>query len=719
MKISTNCLYFTLCIASMAITDLNAASGSCTHGCKCTGSSIECHYSMPDFIPPLVTNVTVHRASSLKEVFNFSDSSWENVTHLAINPDTSDLVSTHESIILVDNEFEVLKKLEYLQVACSCLKEIQTNAFHGLDKLTVLDLSNNIALNKESLVKALSGNDTLPNLQELHISNTSVVYLSIYASGKDLTNALRTKPIKVLDLSNTKDIWVGLTAELPLLETFNMSNSTVYLFFGFTTQGNNSLKLKSLDVSYVPYSAPLDTYPDWVRFTDLVRRLSTLKLNELYVKHFLRDPNRVYGMTNATHICISLRSTEASRKICYSVNLTTIEKLVISENKITYFEPVLWNGFSNLRHLDISSNDFGDAFKKAGYAAAMIENLRMVDELIMSDNNISVIPINTFERGNCIKFLDLSMNKLQSITFSTEHLDCLRKIDISQNRITVLDSTSSSRLTYLRNLHSYRNSSSEGAVIMLKGNPYVCSCETVYFLYYLVTFNETYTCGYLSEDKHIEKSFIQTVEYKCKESIVIIVFSVLFSVIMVLMAIMICLLLKERKRIKNRNVINKGIEIFQIHKDEMNFPPVFLSFSSDDDQLVMDQINPFLDAGLKKLLETDIRCVATSYNDFRPGFSVANEIIRCIEAANVAVFFVTNSFCEKVWCRNETLVAQQSNKPTVLIFWEEVDGEILPKHINKHINEYTCVKWVDEDGRRVMKPGWDKLCKTIVGLFAD
>ena len=124
MKISTSCLYFTLCIASMALTELHSASGSCIHGCRCTGSSIECHYSMPDFIPPLVTKVTVRRASSLKEIFNFSYSSWENVTHLAINPETSDLVITHESRTLVDNEFVSLKKLEYLQVACSCLKEI-------------------------------------------------------------------------------------------------------------------------------------------------------------------------------------------------------------------------------------------------------------------------------------------------------------------------------------------------------------------------------------------------------------------------------------------------------------------------------------------------------------------------------------------------------------------------------------------------------------------
>ena len=41
----------------------------------------------------------------------------------------------------------------------------------------------------------------------------------------------------------------------------------------------------------------------------------------------------------------------------------------------------------------------------------------------------------------------------------------------------------------------------------------------------------------------------------------------------------------------------------------------------------MREIALKLEEGLKELLKTDSKCVATGYNDFRPGISLANEII--------------------------------------------------------------------------------------------
>lgn len=165
------------------------------------------------------------------------------------------------------------------------------------------------------------------------------------------------------------------------------------------------------------------------------------------------------------------------------------------------------------------------------------------------------------------------------------------------------------------------------------------------------------------------------------------------------------------------NMMRKGIEHFAAN--EQNIQPVFLSFCSEDDETVMQDIFPYLENGLKKILNTDASCVATGYNAFRPGFSLANEIIRCVEASSVVVFFVTNAFLRKMWCKNETLVAHYENKPIVLMLWEKVDEELMPKHLYKHYVEHARVHWVQENGQRIMKPGWDELCEAIVRLFAE
>ena len=66
----------------------------------------------------------------------------------------------------------------------------------------------------------------------------------------------------------------------------------------------------------------------------------------------------------------------------------------------------------------------------------------------------------------------------------------------------------------------------------------------------------------------------------------------------------------------------------------------FSSFCNEDGNIVMEDIVPKLEEGLEKLLNTDSRCVTTGYTDFRPGMSLANEIIRCIEESSVVIFFL-------------------------------------------------------------------------------
>ena len=69
------------------------------------------------------------------------------VTHLSINPGDSihQVYITNETPVKLKRSiFRSLNKLEYLQLACRCLPQIDEGAFHGLDKLKVLDLSNKV-----------------------------------------------------------------------------------------------------------------------------------------------------------------------------------------------------------------------------------------------------------------------------------------------------------------------------------------------------------------------------------------------------------------------------------------------------------------------------------------------------------------------------------------------------------------------------------------------
>ena len=157
---------------------------------------------MPTFIPKSATEVIVHE-TLLDERFNLIDPGWENVTHLSINPALSDINpdSTYWTALYRD-QFITLKNLWYLQITCKCLRWIEEDCFRELDKLNVLDLSNNIFLKPSDIAKGLSGENNLPSLTELYLSNTSNLDVHTFLIAGDFYKGVMNKQLKTLDISN-------------------------------------------------------------------------------------------------------------------------------------------------------------------------------------------------------------------------------------------------------------------------------------------------------------------------------------------------------------------------------------------------------------------------------------------------------------------------------------------------------------------------------------
>ena len=718
--------WFTLWIVCLS---LKGVVTDCPNKCTCYASVLECYKVMPTFIPQSITEVIIYE-NQQENKLNFTSLGWMNVTKLSINPGLSTIhTNLEEPMVIHNNQFSMLKNIESLQIAFAHLREIQKHAFYGLNKLKVLDLSNNQLLSMDSVVHALNGDGILPNLTELYLSSTSIQNPDLTVSSEQFQNAIKDKPIKVFDISNFRSAWflgeIDILTVLPFLEKLNISNSSINIFSLHALYNiNMSTNLKILDVSYSTFFMPFNNYGKYFMMDLYTEYLKPLNLTELHAKKLLNYPTGIKGTANKTHVCLEVVFNNGSKKDCVETNVGHLKKFVISENSLNYIEPRIWKGFESLRYLDIGNNNLGEAFSNNGYARSIFDFLRNLEFFIASRNGISEIPEDTFRSGKSLKILDLSWNSLKSVMFETHYLFSLQKLDISNNNILYLDESGLGRLTHL--LHGTDTNEahdveeqSNGLQINMNGNPFDCSCTTAPFLYWLITLNETNTCIYSSKEKQIDRVFIQEIEYHCKEKIVIAVYSVLSLALVVTLATMTILIIRERRKLTLRNQIKKGIAKFdgQEHKEEN--PPVFLSFCSEDDDVVMNDILPNLDAGLKKILNTEMRCVSNGYQDLRPGFSLANEIIRCVEASSVVIFFVTNAFCRKMWCRNEALVAHYDNKPAVLMMWEKVDVTAMPKHLYKHYQEYVRVHWVQEGEERVMKPGWDELCEAVVRLFAD
>ena len=692
---------------------------------------MECHQVMPKFVPTFTSRVRVYEIN-LDEPLDFSDAGWENVTHLSINPGMSVFHNrTAENTgRLHSYEFIRLRNLQYLQIACTCLRYMEENTFFGLEKLTVLDLSNNIDLSIEMVVRGLSGAPSFPNLSELYLSNISVVSFKPFYMGRDFLNIVRQRPLKVLDLSETDTATFApdeLRTAFPHLEVLNLSRAGIaamavnaILTYLDDQDVTSFRQLKIMDFSYPTVSSKItDLIFGSLLYGDVTFYFPR-NLEEIYMTKFFTTPVRIRGSANSTHFCVLHILKSKPIHFCGVGQLRNLKKAVLADNLVRYVDVNLMHAVRTLEFLDISKNQLGQAMRQKGYCRSILDVLCNLEVLLASENNISVILEDDFRSSKRLRVLDLSKNRLEAITFQTSYLTSLQKLDLRYNKIVFLDAISRTRLTNIMFKPVLNGTVNVTQMILhLKDNPFKCSCENVPFLIWLEQLNETYTCLLDSSEVFIDFFSIKKAEYMCKENIVIIVFSISGFVLVLVVGIIAFALIQEFRRVGRRKGVQKGIEIYGVTEKDENYRPVFLSFCSEDEEVVMEEIYPKLNEGLNKILDTESRCVAIGGIDFKPGFPLANEIIRCIEGSSVVVFFVTNAFCRKAWCRNEALVAHSDNKPTVLMLWEKVDVKLMPKHLYKHYLLYTRVHWVQEQGQRIMKPDWNELCEAIVRLIGE
>ena len=54
------------------------------------------------------------------------------------------------------------------------------------------------------------------------------------------------------------------------------------------------------------------------------------------------------------------------------INVGSLEKLIISGNFVSYYEPGIWKGFTALRNVDIAKNKLSDQFSTEDYARSVL-----------------------------------------------------------------------------------------------------------------------------------------------------------------------------------------------------------------------------------------------------------------------------------------------------------------------------------------------------------
>ena len=101
-------------------------------------------------------------------------------------------------------------------------------------------------------------------------------------------------------------------------------------------------------------------------------------------------------------------------------------------------------------------------------------------------------------------------------------------------------------------------------------------------------------------------------------------------------------------------------------------------------------------------------------HDFKPGYPIILETIRCLKASAVVVSVVSRHFCHSTFCKNEVRMAYDLDIPVIPIYKEMMSPDEMGDEVKHLLNNTTRIKWLKEEG--TVQPSWDNVCDSALAL---
>ena len=143
--------------------------------------------------------------------------------------------------------------------------------------------------------------------------------------------------------------------------------------------------------------------------------------------------------------------------------LTSLLHIDLSKNRISVINKTLFHGLINIKRIYLNGNNLSDI------EDGLFNTLDNLEVLQLDSNKIKTIVRNPFSPSSSLHELHLQNNTLTSLPSWIFYLKKIKKLDLSNNRITLLDLTWVNRT----DLDQFLITSE----IMLAGNPITCDCK--------------------------------------------------------------------------------------------------------------------------------------------------------------------------------------------------------------------------------------------------
>ncbi|XP_062579909.1 toll-like receptor 4 [Saccostrea cucullata] len=464
----------------------------------------------------------------------------------------------------IENDtFKIFQHLKNLTLFNCNIIRMENGAFAHFNDLIFLDVSENPDLTLSVLINIT---------YDLQYSKIQTFIANNLHCQQGLSWILRIDHIKYLQNTSLKELSLAgnrigiiehrLTKYLPKsLKYINISNNPL-MFGDYVVEGDFLSNLERLNIDH--------TERDGMRRTGCNYNSNSCdKVGDLSVDETSNEVSKTYNFYQLPPKLKSLSMANKKIYLPYIGNFcgfrptNSLTHLHVQGNLIYNIQE--FSGFQHLEYLDLSNNFCFNITKQAfqdmtgllflnlsknllgkelqrrnrEHVFDPLHNLKVLD---LSYNWITVLQKDLFASLSNIEHLDLSNNELESVTFDLSTALRLRVLNLSSNKIVMLDSKAMNFLDASRE---------KQLSILMSNNPLQCTCQSMKFLKWMRASShkifqdrEKYTCVFTDEKRIKMRNLghiIFSLERQCMSfttTIVIVAIILLIIIIFVSFAIM-------------------------------------------------------------------------------------------------------------------------------------------------------------------------------------
>ncbi|XP_055875132.1 toll-like receptor 4 [Biomphalaria glabrata] len=648
---------------------------------------------------------------------------------------------------LKNDTFRHVIHVKYLNISeCGITGSfVEKDAFAPLTQLVFLDLTNNFELGLEAVGDMMYGLRNSKSIHRLKIERiVSRFTPCVVVYGHTLRYFWNTS-IQVIEAMYNEIEMIEQKALLklpPTLRSLNLTNNKI-MFGSYWKDMGQLINLENLhlDGFFMPVEFPY-IFPDR-RFhcqtpqsidkevTDNEKQGSCgdqfwednqtdfkLPLPPVLKRMTMRSFSMAYVVTNIT-FCpnnaleyVDVSSNNFPKLIGPVTGLVNLKVLNLSSSYIETISAKFFNNLTSLEHLSLFQNLLGDCLNndKNGLIFSQLTDLKVLN---LSFNNLYYLGWGVFQGQADIEVIDLSVNRLDHITFNVTHMRKLRHLDLHKNDIQTLPTGLTDHISSL--LERGVN-----VTLDMRQNPISCGCENLDFLQWVVNTRVfgsdlyLYYCKFPDSDRAVRvepggyEDVVKRLVHSCSSQAVL--YTVVSCVTLLIMLILLAAVIYRFRWTLRYWYHAAKLKISsnqQMDSDQFKYD-VFVCYASKDIDFVVKELCP-------RLKERNIT-VYVHGEKFKVGCYIADNIYTGIRKCRKTLVVVTQNMLASRWCNYELQIAREQARNTgrnvlVFLFLEELPTSRMGMGVLTHIKSSTYIMYPKLPQHR--GAFWDKLADDL------